>query len=87
MQAAWSLAANGCQVLVRCYRYVEPLVGYGGKMTKQPHREWIYRMAFEVGRHVIGYEIQKTLAAVDWFTQQNEKQRIPIGVLATARVD
>jgi dienelactone hydrolase len=82
MQAAWSLAANGCQVLVPVLIDTSSRwSGYGGKMTKQPHREWIYRMAFEVGRHVIGYEIQKTLAAVDWFTQQNEKQRIPIGVV------
>ncbi|MBS0261950.1 MAG: hypothetical protein JSS02_08330 [Planctomycetes bacterium] len=33
--------------------------------TNQPHREFLYRQAFEVGRHVIGYEVQKTLAAVD----------------------
>lgn len=38
-----------------------PLVG----MTNQTHREWIYRPAFELGRHVIGYEVQKVLAAVD----------------------
>jgi hypothetical protein len=25
-------------------------------------------MAFEMGRHIIGYEVQKVLAAVDWFT-------------------
>ncbi len=34
-------------------------------LTNQSHREWIYRQAFEVGRHVIGYEVQKVLAAVD----------------------
>ncbi|MBS0201327.1 MAG: dienelactone hydrolase family protein [Planctomycetes bacterium] len=34
-------------------------------MTNQTHREWVYRSAFEVGRHVIGYEAQKILAAVD----------------------
>ena len=39
----------------------------GIRMTNQPHREWIYRMAFEAGRHIIGYEVQKILAAVDWF--------------------
>lgn len=33
--------------------------------TNQSHREFIYRQAFEVGRHVIGYEVQKVLAAVD----------------------
>jgi dienelactone hydrolase len=30
-------------------------------------REWIYRQAFHMGRHVIGYETQRVLAAVDWF--------------------
>src|SRR4029077_670020 len=30
------------------------------------HREWIYRQAYQMGRHVIGYEVQKVLAAVDW---------------------
>jgi dienelactone hydrolase len=47
-------------------------------MTNQPHREFIYRMAFMVGRTVWGYEVQKTLAAVDWFAAQNPK--LPIGV-------
>lgn len=33
--------------------------------TNQPHREFIYRQAFEAGRHIIGYEVQKVLAAVE----------------------
>lgn len=37
--------------------------------TNQPHREFLYRQAFEVGRHVIGYEVQKILAAVDLIEQ------------------
>ncbi|MBI5384421.1 MAG: dienelactone hydrolase family protein [Verrucomicrobia bacterium] len=37
-----------------------------GRFTNQPHREWIYRQAYELGRHPIGYEVQKVLAAVDW---------------------
>jgi len=49
-------------------------------MTNQPHREWVYRMAFEVGRHIIGFEVQKILAAVDWFANQNKSQPLPIGV-------
>jgi dienelactone hydrolase len=36
------------------------------RMTNQPHREWIYRQAYELGRNVIGLEVQKVLAAVDW---------------------
>ena len=31
------------------------------RMTDQTHREWIYRQAFHMGRHVIGYEVQKVL--------------------------
>jgi cephalosporin-C deacetylase-like acetyl esterase len=46
-------------------------------MTNQPHREFVYRMAFMVGRHVYGYEVQKALAAVDWFAAQEPK--LPVG--------
>ena len=38
-------------------------------------------MAFEVGRHIIGYEVQKVLAAVDWFENENLDRRLPIGVM------
>lgn len=48
-------------------------------MTNQPHREFIYRMAFQMGRHIIGYEAQKILAAVDWF--KLESAALPIGVV------
>ncbi|MEZ6142609.1 MAG: hypothetical protein R3B84_18775 [Zavarzinella sp.] len=34
------------------------------RWTNQPHREFIYRMAYEMGRHVIGYELQSILALV-----------------------
>ena len=60
-----------------------PLVAY----TNQPHREFIYRQAFEVGRHIIGYEVQKVLAAVDLLEQYGRRQppatagaEFPIGV-------
>lgn len=32
------------------------------KFTNQPHREWIYRQAYEMGRHPIGYEVRKVIA-------------------------
>ena len=35
------------------------------RMTNQPHREFIYRSAFEMGRHIVGYEVQKVLALVE----------------------
>ncbi len=53
-------------------------------MTNQSHREWIYRQSFEVGRHVIGYEVQKVLAAIeglDLFRQQTGVEQLPIGVV------
>jgi dienelactone hydrolase len=70
------LAENGCQVLIpvlvsRDDRWSgnESL----GRFTNQPHREWIYRQAFELGRHIIGYEVQKVLAGIDWFARQNSR--------------
>ena len=35
------------------------------RFTNQSHREYLYRPAFELGRHIIGYEVQKILKAVD----------------------
>jgi dienelactone hydrolase len=35
------------------------------RYTNAPHREWIHRQSFEVGRTVAGLEVQKVLAAVD----------------------
>lgn len=78
------LAAAGCQVLVpmlisrRDELSGSPHVRY----TNQTHREFIYRQAFEVGRHVIGYEVQKVLAAIDIFTAANtrEQRKLPLGV-------
>ncbi|MCX7178324.1 MAG: dienelactone hydrolase family protein, partial [Proteobacteria bacterium] len=37
-------------------------------------REWIYRQAFHMGRHVIGYDLQRILGAVDWFAQARSPQ-------------
>ncbi|MBI2431787.1 MAG: hypothetical protein HYV26_02830 [Candidatus Hydrogenedentes bacterium] len=62
----------------RGYRVVVPLLidrkdtfsGHPGvEMTNQPHREFVYRPAYQMGRHIIGYEVQKVLAAVDWLEE------------------
>ena len=37
-------------------------------------------MAFEVGRHIIGYEVQKVLALVDWFIRENQAHPVPVAV-------
>jgi len=49
------------------------------KMTNQSHREYIYRMAYQVGRHILGYEVQKVLAAVDYFSKATP--HLPIRVV------
>lgn len=79
-QLARRLAENGCQVLIPTL--IDRSSTWSGipgiRMTNLPHREFLYRMSFEVGRHIIGYEVQKTLAAVDWFEQQNRRRRLPV---------
>lgn len=82
-QFARRLAENGCEVIVpTLINRDDTFSGIPGiGMTNMPHREWIYRMAFEVGRHIIGYEVQKVLASVDWFEAENLKRRLPIGVM------
>lgn len=80
-QFARVLAENGCRVVIPTLINREdtwsgnPVIG---RMTNQTHREFVYRMAFEMGRHVIGYEVQKVLALVDWFA--GHKDAPPIGV-------
>jgi dienelactone hydrolase len=73
-QFARRLAEAGCQVLVPTVIDRRDLASgnaHLNRFTNQPHREWIYRQAFELGRHIIGYEVQKILSAVDWFARQN----------------
>ena len=75
------LAENGCRVLVPLL--IDRSATFSGiprfRMTNQPHREFIYRAAFELGRHLIGYEVQKVLAAVDWFATHPGQR--PTGVI------
>ncbi|MBG87515.1 MAG: hypothetical protein CMO80_11530 [Verrucomicrobiales bacterium] len=84
-QTARWLATSGCQVLVPTL--IDRRNGHSGNKnvkvwTNQPHREWLYRQAFEMGRHLIGYEVQKVLAGVDWFAKAADRggKKIPIGV-------
>jgi hypothetical protein len=49
-----------------------------GVKTNCSHREWVHRQSYELGRHLIGYEVQKALAVVDWFKAQPEQ--VPVVV-------
>lgn len=71
--------ATGCEVVIPA------LVTRGTRFsttdglrlrTNVPHREWIYRQSYLLGRHLIGYEVQKALAVVDWFAAQPD--RVPV---------
>jgi len=44
------------------------------------NREYLYRQAFEMGRHLIGYEIQQVLALVDWLRKDVQTKNLPIHV-------
>src|SRR5207248_2050817 len=70
-QFARRLAESGCRVIVPTLidRHVEKRLGQGNVT----HRELLYRSTFELGRHLIGYEVQKVLAAVDWFAKEGGK--------------
>ncbi len=68
-QYARRLAENGCLVLIPTLIDRQDTWSGNkalGKSTNLTHREYIYRMAYEIGRHIIGFEVQKILAAVDW---------------------
>lgn len=81
-QIARHLGESGCRVLVPVLidRHMEKREGRANLTS----REFLYRSAYELGRHLIGYELQKILAGVDWFsadaTQRGGKSDPTIGV-------
>ncbi len=82
-QFARRLAESGCQVIVptlidRTARWTG-LAGH--RRSNLPHREFLYRMSYELGRHLIGYELQRILAAVDFFEAANRDFRAPVGIM------
>lgn len=85
---AGDLAAFGCEVLVPTMINRDHKFSANasiGRTTNLTHREFIYRQAFELGRHVIGYEVQKVLAAVDQFELRNaQSDDLPIAVVGVS---
>ena len=76
-QFARHLAENGFQVLIPVL--ISRNLLFPGKEHQQTYREWIYRQAFHMGRHIIGYEVQKVRSAIDWFKQAEDKE-VKVGV-------
>ena len=61
-----TLAANGHRV------FVPVLIDRKTKHRKITNREFLYRSAFELGRHLIGYEVQKVSAIIDALGDKNK---------------
>lgn len=81
--AAQQLANNGVEVIIPTL--ISRDSKYSGNKsldmsTTLPHREWLYRQAYEVGRHVIGYELQKVFSAIDWFASKNKIEGVDIKI-------
>jgi dienelactone hydrolase len=83
-ESSWfaaQLAEQGCRVLLPTVIDRKDALSSNPKLnraTNVPHREFVYRMAYEMGRTLAGYEVQKVLAAADWFARTDAK--IPLAV-------
>jgi len=83
--SGFSFPAPGCRMLIpatvsrakRKFESAVPNPFYGKQTASMPGgkvmtaREFVYRPAYVMGRHLIGYEIQEVLALVDWFAQES----------------
>ncbi len=79
-QYARQLVEMGCQVLVP--RLISREQAKRNGRANLTNREYLYRSAFVLGRHLIGYEVQTMLAGVDFFERWQVKgQSIPLGML------
>ena len=63
-QFARRLAESGFRVVV------PQLINRQQRLAGLTNREYLYRSAFELGRHLIGYELQKVLGLVDVFSRE-----------------
>lgn len=80
-QFARHLAENGFQVVVPVL--LDRTDRWSGNAavawTNQTHREWVFRQAYQMGRHPIGYEVQKIQAIIDWLKQRSgEKAKVGV---------
>jgi dienelactone hydrolase len=79
---ALRLARSGCEVHIPTLIDRADTLSANPKLrrqTNQPHREFVHRMAYEMGRTLVGYEVQKVLAAADWFNRNGADH--PLGVI------
>ncbi len=96
-QTARLMAEAGCRVLVPTLLSRADTFSGNPKvrMTNLSHREWIWRMSYELGRHPIGYEVETVRAGLDWLKSQSPEAKLGVvghgegGLIAlyTAAVD
>ena len=80
-QIARRLAETGCRVIIPTLinRGRElSVIADGRRRSTASHREILYRAAYQMGRHLIGYEVQKVLAAIDWLARGAAGNRIGV---------
>ncbi|MEM1444123.1 MAG: hypothetical protein AAGF67_17380, partial [Verrucomicrobiota bacterium] len=82
-QMGLRFASSGFRIVIPTTLSRAPFEGFDGddesiSKTDQSNREWIYRQAFQMGRHPLGYEIQAALAAVDWLRAESLADTITI---------
>ena len=78
-QFARRLVESGCRVVVPTLINRERSKRNG--RADLTSREYLYRSSFEMGRHIIGYELQKVLAIVDWFEKDPKSADLRIGII------
>ena len=83
-QYARRLAESGFRVFVPTLinRQIQerPRPGSSGG-SRLSNREFLYRSAYELGRTLVGYEVQKVLALVDWLTRGAAVSKAKVGVV------
>jgi dienelactone hydrolase len=75
---ALRLVASGCDRVI-IPALIDRTVAPRGGRAKLTNREFVYRPAFELGRHIIGYEVQKVLALVDALKRQADRD-VHVGI-------
>ncbi len=76
-QFARRLVESGCRVYIPLLIDRTRTQRRNAKLT---HREFLYRPAFEMGRHILGYEVLKVLALVDGLKDTDSGRR-PLGLM------
>lgn len=77
-QYARRIAESGCVVLIP--GLISREIAKRGNVSLT-HREFLYRPAYELGRHIVGYELEKVFAGIDYFEQTFPQLRQNIGVM------